>query len=132
MAHAAAGQTPLPLYLPKMRVQSGQAPDAIRIYSIRDEHGRRHNAYRVVVDKGTLGDYYGVQGMDWAHPPILNHPSQTEHIGKRTYELFYNGRRLRLVAWRARGAVFWVSNTLEGSLNDQQMLAIARATRVVH
>ena len=40
-------------------------------------------------------------------------------------QLYYDGRRLRLVAWKTRRAVYWVSNTLSQSLNQRQMLAIA-------
>ena len=39
--------------------------------------------------------------------------------------MYYDGRRLRLVAWKTRKAVYWVSNTLSQSLNTRQMLAIA-------
>ena len=48
-------------------------------------------------------------------------------MGGRTYELFYDGSRLRLVSWRAGKAVYWVSNTLLSSLSNQQMLALARS-----
>ena len=34
----------------------------------------------------------------------------------RTYELFEDGNRLALVAWRTERAVYWVSNTLSRSL----------------
>ena len=47
-------------------------------------------------------------------------------MGGRNYELFYDGSRLRLVAWR-RKAVYWVSNTLLQSLTNRQMLALARS-----
>ena len=49
----------------------------------------------------------------------------------RSYELFYDGTRLRLVAWRTPRGVYWVSNTLSKTLTNKQMLAIARSlTRV--
>ena len=44
----------------------------------------------------------------------------------RTYKLFYDGSRLRLVAWSTPRAVYWVSNTLSKTLTNKQMLAIAR------
>ena len=50
-------------------------------------------------------------------------------IGRREYELHYDGDRLRLVAWRTPKAVYWVSNTLLLTLSERQMLAIARSTR---
>ena len=47
--------------------------------------------------------------------------------GGRKFQLYYDGRRLRLVAWKTRRAVYWVSNTLSQSLNKRQMLAIAES-----
>ena len=44
--------------------------------------------------------------------------------GKRL-ALYFNGHRLRLVAWRTPQGVYWVSNTLSLDLSNQQMLAIA-------
>jgi len=41
-----------------------------------------------------------------------------------------DGGKLRLVAWRTRHAVYWVSNTLSLDLTNTEMLGIARsATR---
>jgi hypothetical protein len=45
----------------------------------------------------------------------------------RTYEEFYDGSRLRLVAWRTPKAVYWVSNTLSELLSNDQMRALARS-----
>ena len=50
--------------------------------------------------------------------------------GKRTFELHYDGDRVKLVAWRTPKAVYWISNTLLQSLNKEQMLSIARTTRL--
>jgi hypothetical protein len=52
-------------------------------------------------------------------------------MGARTYELFFDGDRLRLISWRGRGAVYWVSNTLLQTLNNKQMLALARSVSKV-
>ena len=45
----------------------------------------------------------------------------------RTYRLFYDGKRLRAVAWRTPRAVYWVSNTLSLKLTNKQMLGVARS-----
>ena len=39
-------------------------------------------------------------------------------VDGRKLELYYDGKRLRLVAWRTPKAVYWVSNTLTQSLDD--------------
>ena len=49
----------------------------------------------------------------------------------RSYELHFDGDRLRLVAWRTRNAVYWVSNTLVQTLSERQMLALARSVRAL-
>jgi LCP family protein required for cell wall assembly len=117
---------PFPIYYPHLVIGAGSQHD-VRRYSIRDEQGHRHHAYRVVFSQGLIGDYYGVQGMDWTNPPLLTTPSSKQTIGGRTYELFYDGSHLRWVAWRTPHAVYWVSNTLVESLSQRQMLAIAES-----
>ena len=103
-----------------------------RIYGIRDERGKLHRAYRLVVSKGPVGEYYGIQGTTWREPPILDDPSETRKVNGRKLELHYDGRRLRLVAWRTKRAVYWVSNTLTQSTQhapDDRDRGVAAAPR---
>ena len=117
-----------PFYFPTLRTSTAAyAGTEPRIYTIRDEEGKRHQAYRLVVSKGLAGEYYGVQGMTWKDPPILDNPDETRTVGSRRFQLYFDGRQLRLVAWKTRRAVYWISNTLSQSLNQRQMLAIAES-----
>jgi LCP family protein required for cell wall assembly len=117
-----------PFYFPTLRTNgAAYAGTEPRIYTIRDEQGRKHEAYRLVVSKGLAGEYYGVQGMTWKDPPILDNPDETRTSGSRRLQLYYDGRQLRLVAWKTRRAVYWISNTLSQSLSKRQMLAIAES-----
>jgi LCP family protein required for cell wall assembly len=126
-AHAEAPKLSFPLYYPVKRVTSPFAPpDMLRPYML---HG--HVAYVVVVAQGGLGQYYDLEGTTWQNPPILNNPSQTIQLGGRSMQLYFEGRRLRLVAWRSGGAVYWLVNTLQNILANRQMLAIAAAARPV-
>jgi polyisoprenyl-teichoic acid--peptidoglycan teichoic acid transferase len=119
-----------PFYFPTLRTAgAAYAGTKPRIYTIRDEEGKKHEAYRLVLSKGLVGEYYGVQGTTWKDPPILDTPDQIRTINGRRLHLYYDGRRLRLVAWKTRRAVYWVSNTLSQSLNRRQMLAIADSLR---
>ena len=95
----------------------------------QDERGKKHRAYRLVVSKGVVGEYYGIQGTTWRAPPILDDPSETRKVNGRKLELHYDGRRLRIVAWRTKRAVYWVSNTLTQSLGTRQMIGIAASLR---
>jgi polyisoprenyl-teichoic acid--peptidoglycan teichoic acid transferase len=119
----------LPVYYPRLLAATGRyRSDYARAYTIADRGGTRHRAYRIVAFQGTIGQYYGVQGTTWRSPPILDDPSERRRIGGRTYELFYDGGRLRLVAWRTPRAVYWVANTLLRTLTNRQMLALARSS----
>jgi len=120
-----------PVYYPRHRLAKGSYVDEPpRVYELRDRGGARHRAYRIVVDAGEdLGQYYGVQGTTWIDAPILAGPSETRVVDGRKLELFYDGRRLRLVALRTRSAVYWVANTLSSTLSNAQMLDLAASLR---
>jgi polyisoprenyl-teichoic acid--peptidoglycan teichoic acid transferase len=125
----AATKLSFPLYYPRARLARGSysTDGSPRLYDIYDTHHRRYRAYRVVVSAGLDGQYYGVQGMTWKSPPILDDASSTTRMAGRTYKLFYDGTRLRLVSWSTPRAVYWISNTLSETLTSKQMLAIARS-----
>jgi len=121
----------LPFYFPTLKWASGvYSQDSPRIYTIEDERGKRHRAYRIVVRKNLNGEYYGVQGTTWREPPILDGRSVSRTVKGRRLRLFYDGGRVRRIAWRTPRAVYWVSNTLAGSLSARQMIALASSLRV--
>jgi LCP family protein required for cell wall assembly len=127
---AGAGTT-LPALYPTLRLQGSVYAGPPRVYKLRGTDGRRYGAYRMYLQTGRAGEYYGLQGLTWKNPPILEGVTETRKIGRRTYELAYDGDRLRLVAWRTPKAVYWISNTLLLSLDEKQMLAIARSVRAL-
>jgi hypothetical protein len=117
-----------PVYYPKKLAPGSSYVDAPRTYRIKPEgKKKRVGAYRMVIFTGFIGEYYGVQGMRWRNPPILEKPSETRTIAGRKYLLFYNGDRLRLVGWRTKHACYWVSNTLLQNLSQGELLGIARS-----
>ncbi|MBS1869004.1 MAG: LCP family protein [Actinobacteria bacterium] len=130
------GATKFPVYYPKLLTARGQymqpARDASgqleypRAYRIKAPDGKVKAAYRLVVSYGEDGNYYGIEGTTWTDPPILSNPSSdTRTINGKPLLLFYDGTRLRTVAWRTPKAVYWVQNTLQERLTNDQMLAIA-------
>jgi polyisoprenyl-teichoic acid--peptidoglycan teichoic acid transferase len=119
-----------PFYFPSLRVKgSSYVGTEPRVYKLRDETGKRHQAYRLVLHAPGVGEYYGIQGLAWKAPPILDDPDRTVLRGGRKLKLYYDGRRLRLVAWKTKKAVYWVSNTLAQSIGEPQLLEIARSLR---
>jgi polyisoprenyl-teichoic acid--peptidoglycan teichoic acid transferase len=126
-AQGTAPRLPFPMYYPVDRVTSVYSPpDIVRPYML---HG--NVAYVVVVAQGDLGQYYDLEGTTWQTPPILNNPSQTITLGGRRLQLYFEGQRLRVVAWHDGRAVYWLVNTLQNILTNRQMLAIATAARPV-
>jgi LCP family protein required for cell wall assembly len=127
-----ATDVPFAVYYPRAILNGAEyLPDHSRVYTIADRNGHRYRAYRIVVKTNEIGQYYGIQGTSWSGPPILDNPSERRRLGRRTYELFFDGDRLRLVAWRSAGAAYWVSNTLLQTLTNKQMLALARSVSKV-
>ena len=68
-------------------------------------------AYKWVFSLPTIGDYYGFEGTRWKDPPILDNPTDEKTIGDRDYKLYYDGDRLRMVAWQTDQGSFWLSNS---------------------
>jgi polyisoprenyl-teichoic acid--peptidoglycan teichoic acid transferase len=127
----AAANVRFPVLFPRLRVAGSIYVDVPRTYVVTDPGGRRHQAYRMVVRTGELGAYYGIQGITWRDPPILASPTGERTIAGRKYYLYGDGNRLRLVAIRTPRGSYWVSNTLLLSLNNRQMLAIARSLQQI-
>jgi polyisoprenyl-teichoic acid--peptidoglycan teichoic acid transferase len=123
-----------PVYYPKLMVASGNyRSNDNRAYTIRDRGGHKYRAYRIVGYAGDIGQYYGIEGTTWPSPPLLDNPSETRTLNGRKFDLFFDGSRLRLVAYRSKNGVYWVSNTLLQTLTNRQMLALAESlTRVGH
>jgi LCP family protein required for cell wall assembly len=124
----AGGQ--FPVYYPTVRAAGFQYIGPPRVYKILTPDGKRRKSYRMVLKSPLVGEYFGIQGTRWMDPPILDSPSEERTIKGRKFELHYEGDRLRLVAWKTPKAVYWVSNTLLQTLSEQQMIAIARSTRL--
>jgi LCP family protein required for cell wall assembly len=126
-ARSLAPSVPFKLYYPTRRVTSAFSPaDEMRSYSLHGGH-----AYVVAVAQGGLGQYYDLQGTDWTKPPILNNPNQSVQLGGRSFNVYFEGQRIRLVAWHDGRGIYWVVNTLQDILTNRQMLAIAQAARPV-
>jgi hypothetical protein len=124
----ASTRTGFPVYYPTVRLaKGGFTKDPPRVYDVYDKSKKRYRAYRLVMSAGDIGQYYGIQGMSWTAPPILDNPSETRSYNGRKYDLFYDGSRLRIVAYRTKRGVYWVSNTLSQKLTNRQMLDIARS-----
>src|SRR5581483_11803864 len=135
---AALGAAGMPVYYPRAIAASSRyctnatcsigpiANSYPRAYQVRDQRKHLHTAYRMtLVINPLLGQYYGVQGTNWRNPPILNGSHQTRTVNGKRLQLFSNGGKLVLVAWRTGHGTYWISNTLTSDVSDSQMVAIA-------
>ena len=119
----------LPVLLPRARLAKGGYVQTAspRSYDIYDHAKKRHRAYRIVLSAGEAGEYYGVQGTTWKTPPILEGHDDEVRMRNRTYRRYFDGRKIRLIAWTSPQAAYWVSNTLSQRLTNRQMMDIARS-----
>jgi hypothetical protein len=120
--------TSVPLFMPTVW-SSGLGYDQFRSYRLKaDGHSV---AAAVAVGTTPQGGYFDIQAITWTDPPILASPDATRRIGGRTYELFYDGAQLHLVAWTVGNVAYWVSNTLDDELPNATMLALASSSQAV-
>ena len=111
-------------YVPAMGLsKSAYADPEPRVYRL---HGKPAYRLSLQVD-GKVGAFYGVQGMKWRTPPILDGAHKDTTVRGRKLSVYLDGSKVSMVAWRTRSAVYWVHNTLTHDLSRAQMLAIARS-----
>lgn len=126
------GARAFPIYYPKSLPPSTILADGSRGYHIRDPDKNSHAAYRMVfaLEAADGTHYFGVQGIrGWEDPPILEAPYDEVTSGGRTFRVYSEGDRIRLVAWFVDGNVYWISNSLLLTLDNDEMLGMARSTR---
>jgi LCP family protein required for cell wall assembly len=120
----------LPFYFPELRTTGSRYDnESPRVYSLRNEEGNLERAYRIVISTGAPGEYYGVQGMTWRDPPGFDQPDRIREINGRKLLLFYDGSRIRQIAWRTPRALYYVTNTLDRRLSNERMIAIAASLK---
>jgi hypothetical protein len=118
-------RVPFPLMVPTVVERSSfldrQVPS--RVYKVAG-----HQAVRLVFSNGA-SEYWGIEMTTWRDAPVLREPNTAVKIKGRRYELHYSGPKLHMVVLRAKGATYWVVNTLLNKLSNETMLAIAKGLR---
>ena len=123
---------PFSVYVPALSLSSG-SPDGFRPFSnyvLRDPQGNLHHGYRVDWSTGSVGSYYGIEGLDWTDPPLFAHANTVARYG-RHYLYVDNGGRVQDVGWIVGKALYWVSNTIFDDLTNAQMFALAESAAPV-
>ncbi|UJA19608.1 LCP family protein [Thermoleophilia bacterium SCSIO 60948] len=124
----ARGKFEPPIYYPTRLLPESSIIDDSRWFPIDGPSDELYYGYKFVVmieDGTTFPRYYGVSGTTWKDAPILENPSEEREIEGRDYKLYYDGDRLRMIAFETEDAAYWVSNTLTQELTNDEMIAIA-------
>jgi LCP family protein required for cell wall assembly len=130
MASRAQSALRFPVFYPRKLPAEASYAEAPRTYGLRDPSGKRHSAYKMVIEvpAGSYVAYFGVQGIEgWSDPPILNGESEAVKIGGRAFQAFTNAGQIRLLAWHEGPDTYWIDNSLAGALSNAQMLGVARS-----
>jgi LCP family protein required for cell wall assembly len=126
LARKAQRQVDFKVYVPTIRGTTSY-PD--QVTPMRTYRLEKHDALRFVYRIGGTSDYWGVEEMHWKDAPILGGASVTRKLKNRAYRLYFNGSKLHMVAFDAKGSAYWVVNTLLDKLSNETMLSIARGLR---
>jgi LCP family protein required for cell wall assembly len=127
-------KTKVPIYYPTVLENGSDYAQKPRVYKVNGKgeesppHAQR-GAYKWVFSLPTMGDYYGFMGTLWKDPPILENPTDERTLGDRTYKLFYDGDRLRLVGWQTDRGSFWLTNSYLDTIPGRDLLKIAQGFR---
>ena len=126
LVQRARRRVPFRLVYPTVIENSSQLDSEvpIRVYPL----DKKHKAVRLSFRRG-VGQYWGIQMTDWAEAPILSERNTRRFVGKRVFDLYYSGAKLHMVVLREKDATYWVVNTLDNTLSNDTMLAIARGLR---
>lgn len=122
-------RVPFPLRVPTVLERTSQ-PDTIyghkpaRVYWI----AKHEKAVRLVFRTGT-DEYWGIQETRWKDAPVLGDKSFRHALNGSEWDLYYSGQHLHMAVLHARGASYWVINTLLDSLSNETMLAIAKGLK---
>jgi polyisoprenyl-teichoic acid--peptidoglycan teichoic acid transferase len=109
-----------------------------RYYKITGFGGKRYPSYvmTLVYSSGgqsdtATGEYATVQGTTWpgaghaAGPPILRAGYVTKVVNHKLLYEYSQGGALAVVAWKTSHGVYWISNTLQNNIPNDQMIAMA-------
>ena len=104
------------------------------VYHLRDKEKVRHGAYRMIgiYQPEYELTYFGVQGIQgWEDPPILDDPTETTTVNGREYSIYADSGKVKLIAWHRGEDTYWISNSLQQSLTNKQMMGIAESCHVI-
>ena len=132
----AARALPFPVLYPTVQETASQFDDytldqPVRIYNIADAGKGWNSMYAVFQMPNQAGAYWGIEETRFIDAPILRNPDLKRKLDRRTYQFYFNGGHIHLIAILHGGVAYWVANTLRDDLSNPAMIAIARSLRPV-
>jgi polyisoprenyl-teichoic acid--peptidoglycan teichoic acid transferase len=147
------GSTAIPIYYPKyipsnydycfyisencsegFEPNSAYAHSYPRNYMVTGYRGRKYHAWVMTllyeannpaVNGLASGLYFNVQGLAWKNPPLLKPKHETKMVNGKRLLIYSQGGLISTVAWEKSHAVYWIQNTLENTIPNRQMIAMA-------
>ena len=104
---------------------------SVRVYNIKDAGGGNNSAYGYWSYNGTPGAYWGIEETRFTNAPILADPDQVRKLDGRTYQFYFNGSHIHMIAFIWHGVAYWVQNTLRDDMSNEDMIAITRSLKPV-
>jgi LCP family protein required for cell wall assembly len=105
-----------------------------RVYHLKDKDKVRHAAYRMIgiYQPEYEETYFGVQGIaGWDDPPILDDPTEERTVNGREYSIYTDSGKIKIVAWHRGENSYWISNSLQQSLTNEQMMGVAESCHLM-
>jgi LCP family protein required for cell wall assembly len=132
---AANGPANFPVLYPTVRQDASTfvpwISSPIRTYRIAEAGGGTNSLYAYWGYNGIAGAYWGIQETRFTKAPILANPDQRRTLDGRTYQFYFNGSHIHMVAFIEHGTAYWVQNTLRDDMSNADMIAIARSLKPV-
>jgi LCP family protein required for cell wall assembly len=134
-AAASLGRIGLRVMVPTVRPQYSRLSTQEGVRAYRLSAGRNKGTWPALTftfqDGSRAGRYWQLQETTMPAPPILegaNTTVQRPRLGRR-YQIVFDGKNPRTLAFRLRGTWYWISNTLDTHLTTAEMIAIADGLR---
>jgi LCP family protein required for cell wall assembly len=132
---AANGPANFPVLYPTVRQDASTfvpwISSPIRTYRIAEAGGGTNSLYAYWGYNGIAGAYWGIEETKFTKAPILANPDQRRTLDGRTYQFYFNGSHIHMVAFIDHGTAYWVQNTLRDDMSNADMIAIARSLKPV-
>ena len=119
---AAAAQLPFALERPTSFPKEFEYVD-FHSYEIQTDDGPKP-ALKVVCNN-QAGDSWGIMETTFTDAPLVNEPSVEKDISGKNYRFYYAGDKLKYLAWQDGDVLYWISNSLQNSLDEDTMVQLA-------